>query len=69
MYYSVKVWFPDMADLLKRSAGYSGMPNNPERIMFLNKVILGKSFRVSAFAQVRSCPTGYDSVSLLTPRL
>jgi len=45
-----------------KAAGYSGMPNNPERIMFLNKVILGKPYNVSAFAQVTSCPVGHDSV-------
>ena len=63
--HSVKVWFHDMADFVKRSAGYSGMPGNlnPERIMFLNKVILGKPYNASGFAEVMSCPTGYDSVS------
>jgi len=45
-----------------KSAGYSGMPNSPERIIFLNKVILGKPYNVSAFGQVRSCPIGHDSV-------
>jgi hypothetical protein len=31
--------------------------------MFLNKVVLGKVYSVTAFAQVRACPAGFNSVS------
>jgi hypothetical protein len=31
--------------------------------MLLAKVVLGKVHNVGAFAQVRGCPAGYDSVS------
>jgi hypothetical protein len=39
------------------------MPSASDRVMFLNKVILGKEHKVGAFAEVSSCPAGYDSVS------
>jgi hypothetical protein len=40
-----------------KSASYS-----PNGIMFLNKVVLGNAYRVGQFAEVRSCPPGYNSV-------
>ena len=40
-----------------RSANYA-----PEGAMLLAKVLLGKPYTVNAFAEVKSCPKGYDSV-------
>jgi len=45
-----------------KSASYSGMSGASDRVMFLNKVILGNAYSASGFAEVRSCPAGYDSV-------
>ena len=44
----------------RRSASYS-----KSGIMFLAKVVLGKAHNVTAFAQVKSCPVGKQSVSFL----
>jgi len=41
-----------------KSASYS--PNS--KIMFLTKVALGNVYTVNEFAEVRSCPSGYQSV-------
>jgi hypothetical protein len=47
----------DADGVSNRSAGYSN------GVMLLAKVVLGKVYNVGAFAQVRACPAGYDSVS------
>jgi len=45
-----------------RSANYT-----TSGIMFLNKVVLGNVHHVSQFADVNSCPRGYQSVSINIP--
>ena len=49
----------NVAYVIGRSASYS--PNS--KIMFLTKVVLGNVYTVNEFAEVRSCPPGYQSVS------
>jgi len=43
-----------------KSASYSNSPSNG--IMFLTKVVLGNIYNVNRFAEVTTCPTGYQSV-------